>query len=241
MIISHKYKYIFFKTSKTAGTSVEIALSKYCGPEDVIAPIARKDERTRRRLGYPGRQNYLKPWAEHGPLELIDSVLRLGRRRRYYNHIPARMVREFLPDEIWESFFKFSVVRNPFDYVVSRYFWSNRDAPDRCSVDGFRQYVLGRAEKFRARNNSNVTHIDGRNVMDFMIRFEHFEEDLGVVSDRTGLPVCLYEEFKALSAKKGVRPKAATTSEMFSGFEEGVELITEIFKEDIETYGYKLP
>ena len=39
MIVSHSRKFIFLKTRKTAGTSLEIALSKYCGPEDVLAPI----------------------------------------------------------------------------------------------------------------------------------------------------------------------------------------------------------
>lgn len=32
MIVSHRYRYIFIKTKKTAGTSIEIALSRHCGP-----------------------------------------------------------------------------------------------------------------------------------------------------------------------------------------------------------------
>ena len=36
MIISHKYKFIFIKTRKTAGTTIEYNLSKYLGKNDII-------------------------------------------------------------------------------------------------------------------------------------------------------------------------------------------------------------
>ena len=39
MIISHKYKFIFIKTRKTAGSSIEYNLSNYLGDDDVITPL----------------------------------------------------------------------------------------------------------------------------------------------------------------------------------------------------------
>ena len=44
MILSHKYKYIFIKSFKTASTSLEIALSRFCDKEDIITPIKNEDE-----------------------------------------------------------------------------------------------------------------------------------------------------------------------------------------------------
>ena len=44
MIVSHKNRFIFLKTRKTAGSSIEIALSKHCGPEDIITKIAPSEE-----------------------------------------------------------------------------------------------------------------------------------------------------------------------------------------------------
>ena len=46
MIVSHKHKFIFLKTKKTAGTSIELALSPFCGDSDILAPLARRGEVT---------------------------------------------------------------------------------------------------------------------------------------------------------------------------------------------------
>ncbi len=57
MIVSHKHQFVFLKTRKSAGTSAEIALSKHCGPDDIITPLSPEDEAMRRDLGYRGAQN----------------------------------------------------------------------------------------------------------------------------------------------------------------------------------------
>ena len=57
MIISHKYKFIFIKLRKTAGTSLEIALSQYCNKDDIITPISKDDENYRKSRGFSGPRN----------------------------------------------------------------------------------------------------------------------------------------------------------------------------------------
>ena len=61
MIISHSRKFIFVKTYKTAGSSLEIALSKYCARGDILTPLDADEELQRRALTGLGAQNYGKP------------------------------------------------------------------------------------------------------------------------------------------------------------------------------------
>ena len=56
MIISHKYKFIFIKTRKTAGSSIQIYLSELCGEGDVVSTIDRP-ERPYRPRNYRGLYN----------------------------------------------------------------------------------------------------------------------------------------------------------------------------------------
>lgn len=59
MILSHDWRFLFLKTRKTAGTSVEIALSRICGPLDVITPISPADQAQRNKDSGTLPRNYL--------------------------------------------------------------------------------------------------------------------------------------------------------------------------------------
>jgi hypothetical protein len=129
MIISHQYKFIFLKTNKTARMSIEIALSKSCGVDDVITPISEKDERLRSSLGYPGPQNFWASAGHYGLKDLGALLLKFRRKKLFSAHMNASRASQGLGKPRWDNYFRFCVERNPWDRVVSRYYWLHRSEP----------------------------------------------------------------------------------------------------------------
>jgi hypothetical protein len=182
MIISHRHRFIFLKTRKTAGTSMEIALSRFCGPDDVITPIVEEDEALRRELGYPGPQNLEVPASA---LRACDRLAAwLGREPlRFFNHAPAAFVRRCVDPAVWFGYFKFCFERDPFDKAISRYCWSTREQAAPPPIARF----LRRAKRRQISNWEIYTERD-RIAVDFVGRYENLAHDLAVALRRVGLP-----------------------------------------------------
>ena len=229
MIISHRYKFIFLKTTKTAGTSIEIALSKFCGPDDIITPITPEDEKIRRQLGYPGPRNHRAPWWRYGIKDLITLIRTKRKKRLYYNHIPGADVRARIGREIWDSYFKFCVERNPWDRAVSFYYWKNRDEPR----IPFSEYVNSKAPHVLKKNGFGIYAIGGVIAVDRICRFEHLAEDLEAVRQHLGLPGPL----ELPRAKSQFRKMEAPYQEIYGEAEKAK--IAAIFAEEIREFGYE--
>lgn len=73
MIASFLQGFVFIKTRKTGGTSVEIVLSSWCGPDDIVTPIEPEDELIRARYGGSPRNYLSDPRLEAEYLEAIRS------------------------------------------------------------------------------------------------------------------------------------------------------------------------
>src|SRR6267142_1926583 len=87
MIISHQHKFIFIKTQKTAGTSIEVFLSQQCGPGDIVTPIIPRVEGHQSR-NYKGFVNPIPELVDR-PEGLRVTLRHAISKTRFYNHIPA--------------------------------------------------------------------------------------------------------------------------------------------------------
>ncbi len=228
MIISHRHKFIFIKTNKTAGTSIEIALSKFCGGDDVITPISRDDEAMRRSLGYAGPQNHLAPRSEYRVRDFAN-LLRGKRKPRYYNHMPSCEVRALIGDEIWNSYFKFCFERNPFDRVISLYYWRNKTEP-RPSMSAFLESGV---PLLLRRRGYDLYTIDGQIAMDRVCKFEDMDAEL----ERIRMQLGLDEPLQLPRAKSASRKDKRGFQELLT--EREMDTVRTLFSREIALFGYE--
>lgn len=215
MIISHRHKFVYVKTRKTASTSLEIALSRFCGPEDVITKIVAKDQALRERLGYPGPQN-----------EVVRG--RAGRTFELINHTPAVVARELLGDR-WNEYFTFTIERNPFDRVISQYWWEFQGLADPPPVSQFLE--RGRPELL---SNWHLYTADDRLIVDHVGRYESLAESLTTVAERIGLaePIVLPEQKTKSEFRRDRRP----WRQVLSAADRGI--IEAVCRRELAAFGY---
>ena len=227
MIVSHKYKFIFLKTRKTAGTSIEIALSKYCGPDDIITPITPEDEKLRQELGYRGPQNYSVSYM-HYTLKDWKRLLLHKKKATFYNHIPAECARKWVGSSVWNSYYKFSFERNPWDKAVSLYYFlkgaQNLDLT-------FEEFV--RRQDAALLSNFDIYSIQGEVVVDYLGRYEELDSGLEKISLAIGLP----EKLTIPRAKGQYRKDKRQYQELYGQAEK--QIMKGVCQEEIALLGYE--
>jgi hypothetical protein len=179
MIVSHTHRFIFLRTRKTAGTSLEIALSAFCGPDDVITDL-RADEHLRTEAGIRGAQNDRLPPSGFPPW---DWTRRLIGKHSYFEHSSARSVRWLLGSTRFNDYYKFAVERNPWDKAISLYYWRTRNRKTQPTLTEYLQKI-----NRKSLSNFHIYSIGGRVVADRVLRFESLPDELESLTDALGLP-----------------------------------------------------
>lgn len=231
MIISHKYKYIFIKTTKTAGTSVEISLARFCGENDIITPLMKKDEITRQELGVFPR-NYTKPknLSAYNGKEFLRLLLKgkkaLSGETLFYNHITAQEIKEIVGEKIWHSYFKFCFVRNPWDRAISRYFWTKK----KMEIEETLEENL---EKHDPNSNFPIYTIDGKLAVDYVAKYENLLEELNFICKKLNIP---FDNWLP-NAKMNSRPDQRDYKDILTP--QQADLIQEKCAQEIQLFDYK--
>lgn len=227
MLVSHRKKFIYTKTMKTAGTSVEAYFERWCVPEGTWTLAHYRPESVTEDgiVGYRGPD---------------------PKGCRWFNHMPAASIREGVGDAVWNGYFKFCVVRNPFDRMVSAFHFVEREnpasvdaaEPATAAADGSdRARVVRRFRAWIAAGASlpdlSTYTIAGKLCVDFAIRYESLLADLEEACRRVGVP---FEPERLPRLKAGFRPAGLLLRDYYDV--PTAERVKGLFTFDLEHFGY---
>lgn len=157
-----------------------------------------------------------------------------------YEHKTARRKRREMGASVWEEKFTFAFVRNPWDRVVSQYAYRHRtgeaagETPTDVSFGSWVRRVYGgkdpesRPDDVLFLPQSDwVTDERGGLMIDFVGRFERFEEDFQHVCNQIGVTASLPHKNKS---SRDPYPEYYT--------QETADIVANYFAEDIRRFDY---
>ncbi len=170
MIISRGRGYIFVHIPKTGGTSLALALEARAMKDDILIGDTPKALRRRHRL--KGARARGRLW-KHSTLADIDGLITRAEAR---------------------DLFTFTLVRNPWDRVLSYYSWLRAQRFDHYAVRAARRLDFGAflrdpgiAASLRAYPYPRyLTDAGGVERADLYIRLEHLAEDIAPLEAHLG-------------------------------------------------------
>jgi hypothetical protein len=174
----------------------------------------------------------------------------------------AAKIRKNIGTSLWNSYFKFTVVRNPFDKLVSGFYMQEKRIKNYTTADKLRvitrklsgkahsrDYIVGTSpiERFRSwiRNggaaggsmlDQNKYLINGNICIDYFIRYEDLENGIKHVCNKLEVA---FEPEKIPHLKSGMRNKQFSLSEFYD--QETVNIVNSLYAFELDLFGYTAP
>ncbi len=213
MIISHGRKYIFVHIPKTGGTSLSLALEARVKKDDILIGDTPKAKKRKRRLKDVKTTGRL--WKHSRLIDIYGLVTQ---------------------DQI-EEYFVFTIVRNPWDRMVSYYHWLAAQSFDHPAVsvakeNDFKAFLADPMIQHSLRNDVSRYYVSdqaGNLCCNLYLRIENLADDIRRLEQNAGLKLDSIPHLNQSSRDKGYCDYYDMQSR---------RLIETIFAEDIEKFKY---
>ncbi len=212
MILSRQRRYIFVHIPKTGGTSMALALEDHALADDILVGDTPKAQRRKHRL---------------------KDVRTAG---RLWKHSTIADAEGLLTQSDLDTCFIFTLVRNPWDRMLSLYHWLKGQSFAHPAVPlaktlSFAEFIRHRTIRagFSVSSSFYLRDRNGRDCADLYIRLEHLANDIAPLEAHMGFKLALPR------SNASERPKdyrAAYT-------EADAEVIGDMCKSDIARFGYR--
>ncbi len=204
-MISHQHECIFVHIPKCGGTSIE----------DIIWPMPRNESDL-----WKGLINEYENKYQTGGLQ----------------HLKGCQILQEVGKNVYEKYYKFSFIRNPWDKAVSQYAYmqNRKDLMDFIGMKNgasFKKYLELIQKKKHVQWEEQYKFIlddNGELMVDFLGRFERFNEDVLKVLKKFGIDVN--------EIPHSMKSKRKSYDSYYDS--ESMEMLQSIYKVDIGTFGY---
>jgi hypothetical protein len=207
MIISHKHKFIFFPIPKTGTHSIRFAVRPYLDEQD----------------------------EEHVALFHHSKFNIEAFNDRKNGHFSVQEIRPHLSDEIWNTYYKFCFVRNPFDRFVSTCFFNNpqiKNNPEMASA--FLKLIAKKELKNKSLFYRPQQHYlidrNGDIAINFIGKLENMQADYELICEKIKIPMRTLDQLNT-----SMHENYATYYD-----EELEQLVVELYLEDFQKFNYKM-
>jgi len=152
------------------------------------------------------------------------------------HHLPARLVREQLGVDLWDSLYTFTIIRNPFERALSLFLFLQKNG--KLKDWTFKRYVdqLVRPDGFdyHGHSLSNCGYLcgeQGQLLVREVFRFEERTEAMKVIASKTSCPELTKSENKAYE----------TGHRHYSHYYDAAtrRKLERFYRDDMERFGYQ--
>ena len=125
-------------------------------------------------------------------------------------HMSAREIRNWVPKAFWDSAYKFTTERHPYEKALSlAYFRYKGETARQMSFDDHLDHTIRHDHKLYS--NYRLYSIDGQSVMNGFLRHDTLADDMQSLRERLNLP--LFDLPQARNRRTARRPAAEVLSE----------------------------
>lgn len=179
-------------------------------------------------LGFIGLQNYEESLLKYGAKDYWQRLPSGTRKKKFSNHTSATKAISLIGKDMWDEYLTFCFERNPWDKVVSWFFYKGGDD----KFGSFSKFIkAGDFSELREKGFYSYTE-KGSVVVDKVCKYENLERDLSSVLEKVGI----YNPLEIPHAKAEFRKTGKRYSDMYSAAEQ--KKVESVFEDEIDLFGY---
>ena len=210
-MIIHELKTVFIHIPKTAGVSIVHSLISNVLEYETTGNIKDLPTNIKQRFSVSGQQKH----------------------KRAKEYFPADITHQ-----MWNDYYKFTFVRNPWDRAVSEFHWRHNQPNNKPSKD-FKKFLSHCEERITGKKKgiywthaqtqkSYITDAEGNIILNDVFKFEDMTNSIKIISDKLNIPI----ELKQHNTSNHKYYKEYYNNETEA-------IVRRLYKDDIELFDYE--